>query len=54
MSFKFHHGFLSIAFAVFIGGCESNERITGNKLLITFTRNIENPQINGIEIITQP
>jgi len=28
--------------------------ITGGKLLITFTSNIENPQINGIEIISQP
>jgi hypothetical protein len=27
--------------------------ITGGKLLITFTGNIENPQINGIEIIPQ-
>ncbi len=28
--------------------------ITDGKLLITFTSNIENPQINGIEIIPQP
>lgn len=28
--------------------------ITDNKLLITFTSNIENPQINGVEIIPQP
>jgi hypothetical protein len=28
--------------------------ITGNKLLVTFTSNIENPEINGIEIIPQP
>jgi uncharacterized protein YcfL len=28
--------------------------ITNNKLLITFTSNIENPQVNGIEIIPQP
>jgi alcohol dehydrogenase (cytochrome c) len=28
--------------------------ITGGKLLVTFTSNIENPQINGIEIIPQP
>ncbi len=28
--------------------------ITDNKLLITFTSSIENPQINGIEIIPQP
>jgi len=28
--------------------------ITDNKLLITFTSNIENPQINGIEIVPQP
>jgi hypothetical protein len=28
--------------------------ITDNKLLITFTSNIENPEINGLEIIPQP
>ncbi len=28
--------------------------IKDGKLLITFTGNIENPQINGIEIIPQP
>lgn len=28
--------------------------ITDGKLLITFTANVENPQINGIEIIPQP
>ena len=28
--------------------------ITDNKLLITFTPNVENPQINGIEILPQP
>jgi hypothetical protein len=28
-------------------------QITDGKLLITFTSNIENPQINGIEIIPQ-
>ena len=27
--------------------------VTNGKLLITFTRNVENPQINGIEIIPQ-
>jgi hypothetical protein len=28
--------------------------IAGGKLLVTFTSNIENPQINGIEILPQP
>ena len=28
--------------------------IKNGKLLITFTSNVENPQINGIEIIPQP
>jgi hypothetical protein len=28
--------------------------ITDGKLLITFTSNVENPEINGIEIIPQP
>jgi hypothetical protein len=31
-----------------------NVDITGGKLDITFTANIENPEINGIEIIPAP
>ena len=31
-----------------------NVDITGGKLNITFTANIENPEINGIEIIPAP